>query len=233
LKADEIPVVVDGVSAAEAEEFEGVSLGNAGTAAASKLGGELLANYVVAKMAPNANVVSYDIAGVASTQETGAAFVSTLESLCPGCSVRTVSIPQESLGSTAANEVVSDLQANSETNVAVFQAAVISIGLPNALHAAGIEVETLGYGPQPTNLQYLKEGKETAALASDFPVTVWTVLDQAAREIIGQELTGLEAEGIGVVQFLTPEDITFDPSKGWTGYPDFAERFAKLWGAQG
>jgi hypothetical protein len=24
--------------------------------------------------------------------------------------------------------------------------------------------------------------------------------------------------------------MKFDPSKGWTGYPDFAQRFAKLWG---
>ena len=28
-------------------------------------------------------------------------------------------------------------------------------------------------------------------------------------------------------QFLTKEDITFDPSKGWTGYPNFAEMFAE------
>ena len=48
--------------------------------------------------------------------------------------------------------------------------------------------------------------------------------------IAGQKLTGPEAEGSGVVQFLTKKDITFDPAKGWSGYPDFAERFAKLWG---
>ena len=61
----------------------------------------------------------------------------------------------------------------------------------------------------------------------------WTQVDQAAREITGQKVTGAEAEGLGVIQFLKPEDITFDPSKGWVGYPEFAERFAKLWGVGG
>jgi hypothetical protein len=27
--------------------------------------------------------------------------------------------------------------------------------------------------------------------------------------------------------------VTFDPSHGWTGYPDFPQRFAKLWGVDG
>ena len=97
--------------------------------------------------------------------------------------------------------------------------------------AAGIEIETLGFAPTPTNLQYLKEGKETAGLADDIAVAAWSQLDQAARELTGQKLTGPEAKAANVLQFLTQKDITFDPSKGWSGYPEFAERFAKLWGA--
>jgi ribose transport system substrate-binding protein len=232
LEAAEVPVLVEGVGGAEAEEY-GVHTGLAGSATANALGGELLANYVIAKMRPDANVVFYEVSGVGVTEETEEAFVSTLESGCPECSVRTVGIPPESLGNSAPSEVVSDLQANPETDVAVFSSGQIMLGLPDALHAAGIEIETLDYGPEPANLQYLKEGKETAALASDFPVIAWSLIDQISREMIGQELTGSYAEGIGVNQFLTQKDITFDPSKGWTGYPDFVERFAKLWGVEG
>lgn len=87
----------------------------------------------------------------------------------------------------------------------------------------------MGASPGPTNLQCVKEGKETAALAVDLPALAWTVLDVALRQVAGLDITGLEAEGIADYQFLTQPDITFDPSKGWTGYPDFAERFAKLW----
>jgi ribose transport system substrate-binding protein len=232
LEAAEVPVLVEGIGGAEAEEY-GVHTGLSGSAAANALGGELLANYVAAKMTPNASVVFYEVAGVGVTEETAEAFVSTLESACPECSVRTVPISPETLGNTAPQVVVSDLQANPDTNVGVFSSGQILLGLPDALHAAGIDIETLDYGPEPSNLQYLKEGKETAALATDFPVIAWTLIDQISREMIGQELTGLEAEGIGVNQFLTQKEITFDPTKGWTGYPDFVERFAKLWGVEG
>ncbi len=37
----------------------------------------------------------------------------------------------------------------------------------------------------------------------------------------------------GVAQFLTKEDVQYDVSKGWTGYPEFAEMFAELWGVKG
>ena len=76
-------------------------------------------------------------------------------------------------------------------------------------------------------------GKSTAVLGFDLPVLTWTLLDQAAREIAGQELTGPEAEGLGVLQFLRKEDVQYDVSKGWSGYPEFAEMFAKLWGVKG
>ena len=61
---------------------------------------------------------------------------------------------------------------------------------------------------------------------------MWTIVDQTAREMTGQPLAGNEAKGLGVVQFLTQKDITFNPTKGWTGYPDFPQRFAKLWGVE-
>jgi hypothetical protein len=35
-----------------------------------------------------------------------------------------------------------------------------------------------------------------------------------------------------VMQFLTKPDITFNPSQGWTGYPQLAARFIKLWQGQ-
>jgi hypothetical protein len=31
------------------------------------------------------------------------------------------------------------------------------------------------------------------------------------------------------VQFLEQKDITFDPTHGWTGYPEFEEKFTELW----
>jgi ribose transport system substrate-binding protein len=193
--------------------------------------GKLMANYVIAKMDPKANVAIYTVPEIPVIRKTVEEFETEFEALCPECELRTVEIHASELGNTAPNTIVSDLQSHPETDVAVFGADEIQDGLPAARQAAGIEVETLGLAPTPTNLQYLKEGKETAGLAVDLAIGVWSELDQAARELTGQPLKGPETEGRDVLQFLTKEDITFDPSKGWSGYPDFAERFAKLWGA--
>jgi ribose transport system substrate-binding protein len=195
--------------------------------------GKLMADYVTAEFGTDSKIVFYGVPELPFTPGTLRAFRDELEAVCPECSLRTVDIPVATIGNTAPNAIVSDLQANPDTTVAVFGNDETQIGLPQKLQAAGIEVKTLGVGPTPTNLQYIKDGKQTAGLGYDLPVAAWELLDQTARAIAGQELTGPQAEGLTPLQFLTQEDITFDPSKGWTGYPDFAERFAKLWGVEG
>jgi ribose transport system substrate-binding protein len=192
--------------------------------------GKLLASYVIAEMNPKANVALYTVPEIPVILAITEEFETEFKAMCPECGLHTVEIHASELGNTAPNTIVSDLQAHPETNVAVFGADEIESGLPAAREAAGIEVETLGFAPTPTNLQYLKEGKETAGLADDIAIAVWSELDQAARELTGQKLTGPEAKAADVLQFLTKEDITFDTSKGWSGYPEFAEMFAKLWG---
>ena len=230
LQEKEIPVVTTGIS--DTEEF-GVESPQASNAN-SERSGELMAAYVLAEMAgEESNVVFYETPELSFTTIIAESFQAEFERLCPECSVRIGQVGVADLGNTAPNTVVSDLQANPDTNVAVFGTSEIEAGLPTALKSAGIEVETLGSSPGPAELQYLKEGKSTAVLGFDLPVLTWGLLDQAAREIAGQELTGPEAEGLGVLQFLKKEDVQYDVSKGWSGYPEFAEMFAELWGVKG
>jgi ribose transport system substrate-binding protein len=229
LQAENVPVVTTGVTGTEPFGIEAPQAAEA----ASELEGKLMANYAVAEMSPEADVAMYDTPELPFTLIVAEAFESELGVACPNCSVRTVQIPITEIGTTAPNTIVSDLQAHPETTIAAFADDEISVGTPTAMQSAGIDVETLGNAPGPTELQYLKEGKQTAALGVDLPVLIWTTLDQAARALTGQKLTGPEAEGLSVVQFLTAEDITFDPSNGWTGYPTFPEMFAKLWGVAG
>ena len=199
----------------------------------SELGGKLLADYVAANFGADSKVGFYDIPELSFTRLTAEAFVNELKKVCSGCSTRVVHIPIATLGNTAPNRLVSDIQAHPDTNVMVFATDEIEAGFPAARQAAGLKVKTLGNTPSPTGLEYVKEGKTDAVLAVDLPVLTWVLLDQAARQMAGQDLSGDEAKGLPVLQFLTQKDITFDPSKGWTGYPDFPQRFAKLWGVGG
>lgn len=195
--------------------------------------GSLMANYVIAEYGTDSDIVFYNVPELPFTPVEEAAFNEAIAANCPDCSVRKVDIGVETIGNTAPAQIVSDLQAHPDTTVAVFAVDEAQTGLPAALQAAGISIKTMGLAPTPTNLQYLKEGKETAALAEDAPVQAWAAVDEVGRMVNGQEPKGESAEGLSVLQFLTQKDITFDTSKGWTGYPDFAERFEKLWGVGG
>jgi ribose transport system substrate-binding protein len=224
-----IPVVTTGITGTAPYGIESPQAAEN----ASNLEGGLMADYVAAKMGTDSKAVMYDVPEIPFTGVVASAFEKELAKVCPNCSVRTVHVPVATIGNTAPTQIVSDLQANPDTTVAAFATDETETGLPSALQAAGIKVKTIGNSPGPTNLEYLKEGKETAALAVDLPVLIWTTLDQAAREMGNQKLAGDEAKGITDVQFLTKPDIVFPPAKGWTGYPDFAKRFSTLWGVGG
>ncbi len=194
------------------------------------LQGTLLANWVVANKGPNANVVFYGVPELTFTPIQEKAFQDELAKNCSSCKVRFESIAIATLGTTAPSTIVTDLQAHSDTNTVVFGAADAMQGLPAALKAAGISsLTTVAATPGPAELQYIKDGSLTAGLGNDIPVQLWGAVDVAARLIIGQDPTPGEVAGIGPYQFLAQKDITFDPSHGWTGYPDFAQRFEKLW----
>lgn len=221
-----IPVVTQGVSDAEENGIVSPQGSDNQIAALARLE----ANYIPAEMDPEANVVYYEIPELSFTVESADKFVDELEAACPNCSVRRAKIGAATIGKTSSNAIVSDLQANPDTNLAVFSAPDLAVGLPPSLETAGIDVQLLNTAPIPANLQQIKDGDETVGLGSDTSVTAWVLIDVMARQLIGQEVTGPEAEGVQVMQFLRQGDIDFDPSSGWTGYPDFADRFAELWG---
>jgi ribose transport system substrate-binding protein len=195
--------------------------------------GKLLAAKAVAEKGDEANIVYYEVPELAFIPVQKEAFEAEMENLCPECSVRYVDIPLSTIGNTAPNRMVSDLQQNPETNFAVFSSNEMAEGLPAAMKTAGIEnVLTYGFGSTPANLQDIKEGGLTGALEIDLPVDVWTYVDEAARAILGQELSPAEQTGEPPVpdfQFLEQKDITFNPEHGWTGYPDYEEKFKELW----
>jgi ribose transport system substrate-binding protein len=192
--------------------------------------GRLLADYVVANFGQSLKVVYYSTPELSFTAAVNSAFHAELASKCPSCSYRVVPIAAATLGNSAPNTVVSDLESHPGTNVAVFGTDEVAFGLPAALKAAGLKVKTAGVNPAPTNLQYLKAGQEDVSISADLPVAEYEAVDQLARLIDGQKLTGPEAQGLTDFAILTKKDITFNPANGWTGYPDFAKRFAALWG---
>lgn len=244
IKAAKIPVVTTGI--VNGDKFGLTTEPNTAVfgKAASELSGKLQADWVYAKYGEKANVQLNYVPELSFSALIRDAFKKELGSLCPDCKVRELKIPITSLGNKAPQAIVSDLQANPDTTVVVATNSENIVGLPAALKTArlnvaqegqGVEagktIATVGGAGSPTTLEYLKNGQQTVDLALDAPVLSWTLVDAATRGALGQKLDPQQVKGLPPEQFLSKSDIKFDASRGWTGYPDFGERFAKLWKA--
>lgn len=198
-------------------------------AATFQRAGRLLADWVVVNKGARAHVAFYGVPEITFSPVMQQAFEQELKTNCPSCTFRAVPVGIATLGTTAPRTIVTDLQAHSDTNTAVFSTGNLTAGLPAGLKAAGLSLTTLTYSPQAGNLQDIKNGGLTAGLASDYRVSLWTPVDAAARLLEGNQPTASEQAGEGVFEFLGQKDITFDPTNGWSGYPDYSQRSAKLW----
>jgi ribose transport system substrate-binding protein len=190
--------------------------------------GRILADWAIVQKAAATSASFYTVPEFGFTASMWDGFKSQMATLCPKCTARNVPIEVKAIGTTAPQTIVNDLQSHSDTNVAVTSTEDMYQGLPAAMSAAGVNnVLTVGQAPTPEILSNIKAGKLTAGLAVDLNTYTWTMVDAGARLVLGQEPQATE-DG-GPYQMLEPADITFDPTHGWPGYPDFAQRFAKLW----
>jgi ribose transport system substrate-binding protein len=225
LRAAKIPVATSGVVGADKSY---VKVQQAGDVSAA-LAGKLMAAQVVASKADQANAVLYYTPELPFQAVIRQSFLAEYKALCAACTVRDVKVSAGTFGTTASQVIVDDLQANPKTNYAVFGIGEQARGLPSALKTAGITVDTLVNSPDPANLADLQKGLFTVGLGLDLPVVAWTIVDSLARQVQGEEPSpGAVADAVPQ-QFLTKADLTGDVSRGWTAYPDFADRFGKLW----
>jgi ribose transport system substrate-binding protein len=193
--------------------------------------GKLLADWVVAKKGDKANAVFYSVPELSFTESMYKAFQTRMNQLCAKCQVRNVPVGVATIGSTAPKTMVTDLQSHPDTNVAAFSTMDMAQGLPTAMKSAGVNVATIGSVPTPQNLQDIKAGNLDAGIGMDLATYVWQMADVAGRLALGQ--TPQPSAALGPEQFLEQKDITFNPQKGYVGYPDFVQRYQKLWHPQG
>lgn len=201
---------------------------SAGGQASVERAGQLMADWVVAHDGAAANVVFFGTPELSFSAPMQVAFQDTLRQNCPSCKASYQSLSAAAFGTTAPGDVVSYLQAHPSTNTVVFASMEGATGLAAALKDAGMHVTTLGFAPSPSNLQDIKTGGLTAGLGLDLPVQEWVQVDLAARLLAHQSISSSELNVD--LEFLTKDNVTStDTTLGWTGYPNTAQRFAKLW----
>ncbi|MGR7025787.1 sugar ABC transporter substrate-binding protein [Geodermatophilus sp. URMC 62] len=150
---------------------------------------------------------------------------------CPDCELRVVDIPITEVGSTASRTVVSDLQANPDTQAFIASIDELQIGLPAAMEVAGLDVPGVGLSPTPVNLQQIAAGEQLASLATDIKTLAWFSMDRVARGLAGQEqdYSFLAEPTAAIAQVFTKDNVPSDPNAGYIAFPDYKEKFAELW----
>jgi len=152
-----------------------------------------------------------------------------VKEFCVGCDLRVVNIPIAEVGTKAPDRIVSDLQAHPGTKAAIASFDEIFLGLPAALDVAGLDIYTIGQAPVEATYEAIKNGKQNATVAWDVDMMMWSVLDQVARELGGQDVPKYEQDGLLIKQVITADNIPDDTKRGWSAYSDFADKFAALW----
>ena len=225
LNAAHIPVVTSGIIGVDPSK---VVAAGAGDALSTSSGG-IMADWTIARNGSTANVVFYNTPELSFSEKISSGFTAEMKALCPKCTVRVVDIPLAQYGSGAPQIVVDDLTAHPATKTAVFATGEQTVGLPAALKVAGISVQTMLNSPDPSVLKGIQDGTFTAGIGVDLPVLVWSMIDALARSITGQQVEKAVKDGDAPRQILTAANLTGDVANGWSGYPDFADRFQKLW----
>jgi ribose transport system substrate-binding protein len=238
LKSMKIPVVTSGITwtAAQAKKYH-IGAQQSG-AAWAVLGGKLLAASTVEMKGTSANAVIQNVPDLEFGNLLTATYISEMKTLCPQCTVSTLSIPIATMGTTDITQEIANLQANPKVNVVASVSSETFFGMPAALSAAGIHVALIGNAPAPLNLKNIVAGTEAGGVGFDLVVSAWTDIDAVARLLDGQAVSHDEVIGLGDQQFLNkksllalgPVALKITEAQGWTGYPDFAARFKALWG---
>lgn len=220
-----IPVVTTGVTGGDPEKIAVRQVSETNVTVAA----QLLAAYVVAEHGADVNAVLYKTPELPFTEVLAKEFAKEMDKLCDGCEVREADIPAAALGNRAPTIVTDDLQAHPDTKTVVFSVGEQANGLAAAMKTAGLDVEMIANSPTPETLSQIKDGDIAAALGLDLAVIGWTAIDSLARLTTGAEADPGAVADAPPMQFLTADNLPEDVSQGWTGYPDFADRFLELW----
>jgi ABC-type sugar transport system substrate-binding protein len=229
IEAEEIPVISTGITETGSYGLEKYPNTNVYGSHAGERAGMIQANFAYSEYGDGSNYMATFEPEISATNVAADTIEKEMERLCSDCSVEPLPIKISEEGTTAPANIVSKLQAESGVSAVIATADTQIEGLPTALSNAGLDTEIIGSIGTPTGLQYVKEGKEKGLVALDLTSMVWSMVDAGLRAQQGQPFSKPEAEGYPVMQLLTQKAITFDPIKGWLPYPEFAERFTKLW----
>jgi ABC-type sugar transport system substrate-binding protein len=193
--------------------------------------GEWMANYVVADTDGKADVLYFTTPDFPIVTPSLEGFTNELKRLCESCSVESQEVPLTDIGKKLPNTIVTAAQRNPDANYVVVPFGDMTIGVPQALEAAGLadKVKVISANPALTNLDNISSGTaEVASVAEANQVSGWQMVDPVVRSLTGDDLPLDVYELLPEHQFLTADNIG-DPKQPYPGPDGYEDMFRELW----
>ncbi len=226
LEAEGIPYIAD----ASADELGGAEVAIVSDSSTYEESGRWLARWVVADTEGKANAVFFGVPDFPILVALQKGFQSEYKALCPSCPLETVNVALPSIvKGEFPSEVVSVVQRNPDLNYMVPAYGDMTLGVPQALKAAGLsdQVKTISHAGGPRNFDEIVKGLQTAEMPYPNKEAGWMLIDAAARSFAEVELPQDVYTAV-LGQYLTAENIE-NPSEEWVAVANYEEQFKKLW----
>ena len=149
---------------------------------------------------------------------------------CPSCQVSELDIALANLA-TAPSTIVSYVRAHPSVNYVIASTDSVTIGLPAALKAAGLntKVKIVGQGATPVNLQYLHSGQQAADVAFPYFEAMYSMVSAVFQHYAGQQIAASVAPPLWI---LTPQNAP-TATQAFPVVTAYQTQYGSLWGVSG
>jgi ribose transport system substrate-binding protein len=185
------------------------------------------AAWVAANSKDTADSVFVNIPAFAILASQATDYKSGMATYCPTCKVDEMDVALANL-STAPSTIVSYLRAHPSVDYVIASTDAITIGLPAAIKAAGLNnVKIVGQGATPTNIQYLHSGQEAADVAFPYYEVMYAMVNAAIQDKAGMTVAPSVAPPAWL---LTPQNAPNTTAQVFPVVSTYQSQYQALWG---
>lgn len=192
--------------------------------------GQSDARWVIADSKGKANTVLFTVPDFPVQVVLKDALSKDYKGLCPSCHLSVEAVAAASIGKDLPSQVVSYVQKNPDTNYIVMGFGDMTVGVPEALRAAGLadKVKIIAGYASPINQQHVRDGQsEKVTVAHPDLMSGWLMTDALVRNFTGTKLPNDQYEKLPF-QYLTADSVG-DPKLPYVGVQSYQQQFEKLW----
>jgi ABC-type sugar transport system substrate-binding protein len=183
------------------------------------------AAWVAADSKDKADAVFVNIPAFAILASQATYFKNGMASYCPTCTVTQLDIALANL-SSAPTTIVSYLRAHPSVDYVVASTDAVTLGLPQAIKAAGLNVKIVGQGATPTNVQYLRSGQQAADVAFPYYEVMYAMTNAAIQAKAGMTVAPSVAPPSWL---LTPQNAPVVTGQVFPVVLSYQSQYEALW----